>query len=290
MLLVLFYLLLPLPLIQTKQNSLRFSPELISFVEFPTEGISLAEHTICLWIKRESRDSPTLFTYREKKYPGIFVGVNSYHSNISGADIRLQVQDVIPMGEWVHVCWSWSRENRKLVVHINGEERASVETELEIRGGEDMMSGEEMKSGEEMGVGIVCLGNKLEKNLFGGEVLKLRIFNRVLTKQEIGNIASNICTSEEMLELGSEILRWEEVLMKRRRGEVKEVFTGCDVLKNESEEMRELRELLRITELELAETKLNLTNLMEEQGGGKILKILMFTTTVVTSTVVTSSS
>ena len=283
MFLVLFYLLLPLPLIQTKQNSLRFSPELISFVEFPTEAISLAEHTICLWVKQESRDTSTLFTYREKKYPGIFLGVNSYHSNISGADIRLQVQDVIPMGEWLHVCWSWSRENRKLVVHINGEERASVETELEIRGGEDMMSG------EEMGVGIVCLGNMLEENLFGGEVFKLRIFNRVLTKQEIGNIASNICTSEDMLELGSEMLRWEEVLMKRRRGEVKEVFTGCDVLKNESEEMRELRELLRSTELKLAETKLNLTNLMEEQGGGKILKVLIFTTTVVTSTVVTST-
>ena len=280
MFLVLFYLLL-LPLIQTKQNSLRFAPEQVSFVEFPTEGISLAEHTICLWIKQESRGSPTLFTYREKKYPGIFVGVNSYYSNISGVDIRLQVQDVIPMGEWVHVCrlcWSWNGVNRKLVVvvHIDGEERASVETQLE-----NMWDGENIMSGGDIGVGIVCLGNKLKENLFGGEMFQLKIFNRVLTKQEIGKIASNICASEEMLELGSEILRWEEVLMKRRRGEVKEVFTGCRTLKNESEEIRKLRELLRSTELELAETKLNLTNLMEEQGGGKILKILILTTIVV---------
>ena len=210
MFLVLFYLLL-LPLIQTKQNSLRFAPEQVSFVEFPTEGISLAEHTICLWIKQESRGSPTLFTYREKKYPGIFVGVNSYYSNISGVDIRLQVQDVIPMGEWVHVCWSWNGVNRKLVVHIDGEEKASVETQLEIMSGENIMS-----RGGDIGVGIVCLGNKLKENLFGGEMFQLKIFNRVLTKQEIGKIASNICASEEMLELGSEILRWEEVLMKRR--------------------------------------------------------------------------
>ena len=61
------------------------------------------------------------------------------------------------------------------------------------------------------------------------------------------------------------------------------MFTGCRTLKNESEreEIRKLRELLRSTELELAETKLNLTNLMEEQGGGKILKILILTTIVV---------
>ena len=58
---------------------------------------------------------------------------------------------------------------------------------------------------------------------------------------------------------------WEDILP--RKGGIEEVSAGC-----EDEEVRELRESLRRTKLELAETKLNLTNVLEEQKGGKVYK------------------
>lgn len=252
-------------LLKAKQIALRFTP--VSFIELQitdsyhsnrsdTAGLSSAKHTICWWIKQVQESAQqVLFSYSEtgKKYPGLVLGVDSYHGNLSGVEVGLKLQKVLPTGEWHHICWCWSEEKRKLVVYLDGEESASKDTGSNgVDVGEDSVRD-----------GVVRLGG-----VFSGDLFKFNIFNSVLNTSEIGIIASNFCSDSELLDklnFKTSVLGWEDILP--RKGGIEEVSAGC-----EDEEVRELRELLRRTKLELAETKLNLTNVLEEQKGGKIYK------------------
>ena len=115
-------------------------------------------------------------------------------------------------------------------------------------------------------------------------MFRLNMFNRVLSEDEIGTLASNMCTPEEPEVDRSRSIRWEDILMKERTGSVIEVSTGCDsgddghlekyaidpeemVVNQDSahnEDLTDVSNRLEETERELAETKADLSKQLKD--------------------------
>ena len=139
---------------------------------------------------------------------------------MAGTYLNLQSKYNRTLGTWFHNCWTWSNEDRKIRVYLDGHligtsnatERSELERQRET-----------------------CLGNQAYVSIkssyfaFGGDLFKLNIYNRVLTEEEIKNMAADMCSNEEEKLEPIKVLSWRDILQYRRSGNVSDIRIGCKI-------------------------------------------------------------
>ena len=169
------------------------------------------EVSVCSWLrKRFNEEYPIVFVYEKENFSnnGIILGDNGYFNWFVGTHLKIESKFNVPHGEWFHVCWVWSYLTQTTKVYLNGKHVGSARTNQRELATE----------------GSILLGNRgdFESNIFGGDMYKLNVFNRVLLGSVIRKMASDICSDEEKL-TANRMIKWEDIVSKERTGWVTEV-------------------------------------------------------------------
>ena len=136
---------------------------------------------------------------------------------------HLDSNQAVPSNQWHHVCITWSYETKKSILYYDG--RAIRE--------EDAGSGK-LTMGGTIAIGQFHKHADLRavffnNNFFGGELLKMNIYKRQLTGEEVGKMyTSGMCSNYEESLVADIFLRWETVLYAtERHGTITEVPITC---------------------------------------------------------------
>ena len=230
---------------------------------------STARFSMCTWIKK--RFSGSTYPVVLNNFRNIYLGDDGFYNTVAGTLLQLPSKYNRPLGTWFHNCWTWSNEDRKIRVYLDGHliETSGVTERSELERGSKM-----------------CLGNrayvtKHNGNVFGGDMFKLNIYNRVLTETEIKSMAADMCSCEEEKLASIKVLRWQDIFQYERSGNVIDIDV-CVLEKGKSENegeklpeslnktgfleenLNEIMERLNNSEEELTESR-NLTSLLEEK-------------------------
>ena len=209
---------------------------------------STTRFSLCTWIKKRFTGSSYPVVLENVK--NIILGDTGYYNYVAGTNPDLRSKYNRTLGTWFHVCMTWSNEDRRTRIYLDGhlietstlgtwfhvcltwsneDSRTRIYLDGHLINTSGVTEREELDGGREM-----CLGNdarnaKFSKYVFGGDLFKLNIYNRVLTESEIKNIASDICSREEEELASIKVLSWEYVISNERSGNVSEIPMRCEV-------------------------------------------------------------
>jgi hypothetical protein len=135
---------------------------------------------------------------------------------------HLENSQAVPSNEWHHVCITWSFQSKKSILYFDGRairEEASGSSKLTMGG--TMAIGQYHKHAD--------MRAEFYNNAFGGELLKMNIYKRQLTAQEVGEMfASGMCSNFEDTLVADVFLRWETILhATERHGTITDVLISC---------------------------------------------------------------
>ena len=128
----------------------------------------------------------------------------------------------VTIGKWYHYCLTWSAASREQRVYFQGEMIKKVPTADEI-----------MLDMDEVG-GFIVLGNDATHNgplegkgrpyPFGGELTQLNVFSKELSAQEVFDMKQSDLTLDFVRKFsGIRYIKWEEILLWNRYGNVREI-------------------------------------------------------------------
>ena len=184
--------------------------------------------TICSWVKKmltgdyRAWFSCTTTSHSYELLISDAGGFNYIHSKRANFEDRVTV----PLNTWTHQCQTWSTSTGEMRVYYNGtligtrtfSNRAPLEEGGYILLGHDS-------------------GSPSEGDQFGGQLLKLNVFGRVLTDEEIaGMYAAGMCSEVEKNYDDVRFITWERILRETKTGNVSEVESGCPAPVEEEEE------------------------------------------------------
>ena len=95
-----------------------------------------------------------------------------------------------------------------------------------------------------------------DNNIFNGEMFKLNMFSKKLSDAEINVMAGDRCSEVEDKFGEVRVIKWEDVLLKPRTGNVTTIGSGCF----SPRALSKLRETLQQTEAKLNDTLAGLEN------------------------------
>ncbi|XP_063680300.1 C-reactive protein 1.4-like [Bolinopsis microptera] len=188
--------------------------------------------SVCGWVKKiRPGEWKTWFAYgTSSNNQEIRSEDNGYFQTLGyGVDIRSKVTD--QLGIWRHVCHTWSLTTRAASVYFDGILLGSGTT----------------PSGKKLGLdGYIVLGNEFDSygggfaddNAFGGELFKVNVFDKELEAAEVKEMTdAGKCSDVEEKYGRSRYLKWEDLLLEEKSGNVTEIDVGCTPeLTEESEE------------------------------------------------------
>ena len=198
-------------------TGLRFGQTIEDFIQL-SAGImdnSTTRFSLCTWIKKRFTGSEMPMVLDNNF--NIILGDNGYYNYAAGTHLRLRSKYNRTLGTWFHICLTWSGEESRTRVYLDGH----------LIGTSGVTERSELERGRSM-----CLGNrapvyKYGKYVFGGDLFKLNIYNRVLTEEEIKNMAADMCSCEEEKLASIKVLSWEDVLTNERSGNITEIPIRC---------------------------------------------------------------
>lgn len=204
-----------------KNMALKFGKTFDDFVQFTPDMHPVKDSvSICAWFKKQSpADRPgTWFTYWTSSYIYEIVISDNAHDNYmlhGNLDVRSSV--TVPQNTWTHYCTTWSSNTRK--VYYNG-----------VLVGTKNTSSRSMTLG-----GFVLLGHDKgsvhEHEIFGGTLFKLNVFTKELSGGEVREMWEGGLCSRQEAEYGRlRYIKWEDILLEPRNGDVTEVDTGCSAV------------------------------------------------------------
>lgn len=208
-------------LVDRRYNGLQFGATNQDYVLFKTRMDPLEEsYTLCGWLKkRQAGHYKYWFAYstsssREEIRPaddGYFLTLST------PADMSSKV--TVELGVWAHWCYTWSFSTLTAKVNYNGQLLGSVTT----------------PSGRKVVVeGYVVLGNEFNSHggdlnyPFGGDLFKANLFDEELDASQVKAMAdAGLCSDIEEGYGRSRFLKWEDLLLEEKSGNVTEIDVGC---------------------------------------------------------------
>ena len=238
---------------QQKDSALSFGDGKDDKIQwYPDMSPFSAQMSLCSWIKRRSETTnPVVLNYYSNSLRSseIYLQADAKWNEVMTSNLNLEGKFTAPVNEWYHFCMTWG--DYILTAYFNGEKVGS-----RITNQRNITTG-----------GKMSLGNRADSQvdsrfIFGGDLYKMNIFNKVLTSTEIREIASEMCSEQEKLN-SNRLLRWEDIMSQQRTGNVIEIATNC-VVPDPRERLRRIEERLDTVEQELKDTKNSLTSTQEE--------------------------
>ena len=237
------------------RTALRFGQTTADYIQLP-DGImdnSTTKFSLCTWIRKRLTGS---------QYPAVLhnsgnfmLGDNGYFNYVAGTNLDLQSKYNRTLGTWFHVCMTWSNEDRRFRVYLDGH----------LIGTSNVTEKSELERGRKMCLGNISLRKySTSRFVFGGDLFKLNIYNRVLTEEEIKNMAADICSREEEKLASIKVLSWADILQYRRSGNVSDInvcITDQRKLHNSEDKFAESRNKTSYLEEKLTEALGRLTEL-----------------------------
>ena len=219
-------------------TALRFGQTTADYIQLP-EGVmnsSTTKFSLCTWIRKRFSGSDYAFVL--DNFNNIILASNGYYfyNSVAGSNLDVKFKLNRSLATWFHFCITWSNEDRRFRVYLDGH--------LMKTSGVTQRS--ELERGREM-----CLGNsamyKSNRDAFGGDMFKLNIYNRVLTEEEIKNMAADMCSSEEEKLASNKILSWQDILQYRRSGNVSDMTVCINYRRKFQSSEAKLEECLKKT-------------------------------------------
>ena len=228
----------PTRLVNRRYNGLQFGPTAQDYVSFKTRMDPLQESwSVCGWVKKR------LNNYAQKCWFGY--GTSSRNQEIllidngelyaMNSNVNLRSKTNVELGVWSHWCSTWSFSTRTAKLYHDGQLLGSLTT----------------ASGRKLGIeGYVVLGNEFDHygggfdngNAFGGDLFKANVFDKELDASEVKEMADGgLCSDVEEKYGRSRYLKWEDLLLEEKSGNVTEIDVGCypEVKKEESNSAEE---------------------------------------------------
>ena len=244
--------------------ALRFGETNRDYIQWTQPDLSQfsSQISVCGWIKRRFNSLLPVVLHYYPHSSAFLLGARGNHNYVVGTNIDLLGRfSTVPDEEWFHLCMTWSSSDYTTVVYLNGEEIGQKKTR------ERQISG--------ISRGRMTIGNlatsKHPDYIFGGDLYKLNIYNTKLSLSEITRMAANICSDEEERLDQYRSFKWEDILEKQRSGSITEISLCTSGQppsdhdpRNELEILDDILGRLRETEEELAQTKTDLNEELEE--------------------------
>ena len=236
----LFLLLATLPAPTASSDtpkSLQFGSTFGDYVKFSPDMSRVKNAlTICSWVKKMlSGTRRSWLSYRSSRDSDQIIISDGGEYNVIQGSYSLQLQSslTIPLNTWTHQCLSWSTSTGQIRAYYNG-----------TMVGSKSASNAPMDEG-----GYFILGHDAtsqnEGDQFGGQLLKLNVFGRVLTDEEIaGMYAAGMCSEVEKNYDDVRYITWERILRETKTGNVSEVESACPAPVEEEEEEEEEEECI----------------------------------------------
>ena len=210
-------------LVERRYRGLKFGATAQDYVLLKPRMEPLDESfSVCGWVKKMQPGTLQFwFAYGTSSIiEEIWSGDGGYFKTVGTAvDIKSKV--TVQHGIWRHVCSTWSYATRAASVYYDGILLGSVTT----------------PSGRKLGMGgYVVLGNEFDsygggfedRNAFGGELFKVNVFDKELEAAEVKEMAdAGKCSDVEEKYGRSRYLKWEDLLLEEKSGNVTEIDVGC---------------------------------------------------------------
>ena len=208
-------------LVDRRYNGLQFGATNQDYILFKTRMDPLEEsYSLCGWVKkRHLGDFKNWFAYSTSNSPEEIRPTDSgriYTLN-TWADMLSKV--TVELGVWTHWCYTWSFSTLTINVYHNGQLLGSATT----------------PSGRKVGVeGYVVLGQEFNSHGgsinygFGGDMFKVNVFDKELDASQVKAMAdAGLCSDIEEQYGRSRFLKWEDLLLEDKSGNVTEIDVGC---------------------------------------------------------------
>ena len=211
-------------LVDRRYNGLQFGATNQDYILFKTRMDPLEEsYSLCGWVKkRQAGDHKYWFAYStpssdEEIRPadnGYFYTLTTY------ADMSSKV--TVELGVWTHWCYTWSFSTRTVKVYHNGQLLGSVTTPSDRKVG---VEGYVVLGTEFNGNGVP---NSYSEHSFGGDMFKVNVFDKELDASQVKAMAdAGLCSDIEEQYGRSRFLKWEDLLLEDKSGNVTEIDVGC---------------------------------------------------------------
>ena len=207
-------------------TALRFGQDLQRYMMLKLDMKPVAEAiSVCSWVNKKTSDGhhDTWLCYNAPSRTNEIIIAGRIRGYAYMLRNHLDSNQAVPSNQWHHVCITWSYETKKSILYYDG--RAIRE--------EDAGSGK-LTMGGTIAIGQFHKHADLRavffnNNFFGGELLKMNIYKRQLTAEEVGEMyASGMCSDYENTLIADAFLRWETVLYAtERHGTITEVPITC---------------------------------------------------------------
>ena len=193
------------------EDCIIFSPNMEPFTD---------QFSLCSWVRKLKTDGqPYWISYATEESNseiGINVqGLSNIFNDIDKLDWRRHL-DITP-GTWFHYCMCWSYFSRTADVYYNGVKAGSITTPSERRldtGGSLVLGQYQSEDGE-------ILTKHGNRYTFGGELLKLNMFSKKFSDEEVRAMyQAGVCSDIEDTYESYRLLTWESIIEQPRRGNV----------------------------------------------------------------------
>ena len=224
-------------LVDRRYNGLQFGGTPQDYVLFKTRMDNLQESwSLCGWVKKRLAGNYRYwFAYGTSSDNHEFMSSDTGRLYTLSTDVDMSSRTSVELGVWSHWCSTWSFSTRTAKVYRNGQLLGSGTT----------------PSGRKPGTeGYVVLGNEFDSyggtfsdsNAFDGDLFKANVFDKELDASEVKEMADGgLCSDVEEKYGRSRYLKWEDLLLEEKSGNVTEVDVGCypEVEKEESNSTEE---------------------------------------------------
>ena len=205
-----------------RYNGLKFGATKQDYILFQQNMTPLQEaYSVCGWVKKIRTDGyPYWFAYGTQDNIHEISSNDKGYFRTLGIDLGLSSKVNTQIGTWRHVCLTWSMSTRTVRVYYDGTEIGSATTPARKLGLE----------------GYIVLGNEFDEygggfrdaDSFGGEMYRVNVFHKELSSGEVKEMSDRgMCSEIEDRYEGKRHLKWEEMQLKERAGNVTEVDVGC---------------------------------------------------------------
>ena len=168
-------------------------------------------------------------------------GYNKWRSNSAPWN---DLVGAVPLGEWYHLCSIWSRSPDTVSIYYRGNL---------LKTSSKGFTGVPIPLNGFLVIGDDCNGNDGNNGAageypFGGEMAKLNVFSKELSAAEIKAMSdSGIGSNIEETYGEQRNIRWEDILLKPRTGNVAEIEVDATVLGNKSRSQPKNKQLNIVT-------------------------------------------
>ena len=220
--------------VDRRLSALKFGQTVEDYIIFQPDMSPLQNSlTVCAWVKKLSTVSqPTWLSYSTSSHHHEMLfsdnGVFNYF-----LERNFNVASLInpTVGTWSHHCTTWSTSSNKRRTYFEGKLVGEQDTPARTLGlgGYLFFNNENHYDGS----------NRHTSKIFGGELYKVNFFTKEMTGQEILEMKeAGLCSDVEEKYGRFRYLRWEDILLEERTGNITEVSTGCPAPQCEETEER----------------------------------------------------